>query len=248
MGDRRTGIALVRGAPDRHIITIFDPNYPALLREIPAPPIVLFAQGNFNAVDNPQIAIVGSRKASHYGLDAAFQFARMLGVRGFTITSGLAAGIDGSAHRGALANGSATVAVYGCGIDRVYPRRHRDLAEEICVQGVVISEFPIGSPPRPYHFPHRNRIISGLSFGTLVVEAAAKSGSISTAIHALEQGREVFALPGSIRNPLSAGCHQLIKQGATMVTEINDVIDQLPVLSVTACSTSAMLGSRNEYR
>ncbi len=230
-------------SPRRQIVTIFDPDYPALLREIPAPPIVLFAQGNFGIIDNPQIAMVGSRAASHYGLDAAFQFARMLGARGFTITSGLAAGIDGSAHRGALSNGSATVAVYGCGIDRVYPRRHRELAEEICLHGVVVSEFPIGSPPRPYHFPRRNRIISGLSYGTMVIEAAAKSGSISTAIHALEQGREVFALPGSIRNPLSVGCHQLIKQGATIVTDITDVIDQLPVISAVSSSVSAVPGN-----
>ena len=228
--------------PDCRIITIFDPTYPALLREIPAPPIVLFCRGNVNALHNPQVAIVGSRKASHYGLDAAFQFAHLLGARGFTITSGLAVGIDGSAHRGALAHESGTVAVYGCGVDRVYPSRHRDLAEEICARGLVVSEFPIGSPPRPYHFPRRNRIISGLSFGTLVVEAAAGSGSISTAIHALEQGREVFALPGSIRNPLSAGCHQLIKQGATIVTEITDLTDQLPVLCATASASGATSG------
>lgn len=227
-------------SPHQRIITIFDPEYPALLREISVPPIVLFVRGNFTALDNPQVAIVGSRKASHYGLDAAFQFARMLSVRGFTITSGMAAGIDGAAHRGALANGSATVAVYGCGIDRVYPARHRDLAEEICVDGVLVSEFPIGSHPRPYHFPRRNRLISGLCYGTLVVEAAAKSGSISTAFHALEQGREVFALPGSIRNPLSAGCHQLIKQGATMVTDISDLIDQLPVVTIAASMTNVM--------
>ena len=224
--------------PNRRIITIFDPDYPDLLREIPAPPIVLFTHGNCAVLHDPQIAIVGSRKASHYGMEAAFHFARLLSERGFTVTSGLATGIDGSAHRGALDASSPTVAVYGCGIDRIYPSVHRELAEKIYACGVLLSEFPLGSPPRPYHFPRRNRIISGLCFGTLVVEAAAKSGSISTAMHALEQGREVFAVPGSIRNPLSAGCHLLIKQGATLVNEINDLIDQLPFVTPLASMPS----------
>ena len=226
------------------IITIFEPEYLALLREISAPPIVLFTSGNIAALGAHQIAIVGSRKASHYGLDAAFQFANDLGALGFTITSGLAAGIDAAAHRGALANGTAIIAVFGCGIDRIYPSRHRDLAEEICINGTLSSEFPIGSRPRPYHFPRRNRIISGLCSGTFVVEAAAKSGSISTAMHALEQGREVFALPGSIRNPLSAGCHHLIKQGATLVSDINDFTDQLPAAAAALPHASAKRSER----
>ncbi len=230
--------------PGRRIITIFDEDYPAPLREISAPPIVLFVHGNSAVLHDPQVAIVGSRKASHYGTEAAFQFARMLSERGFTITSGLAVGIDGSAHRGALDATGRTVAVYGCGIDRIYPARHRDLAQKMSEQGVLVSEFPLGAPPRPYHFPRRNRIISGLCYGTLVVEAAVKSGSLSTAIHALEQGREVFAIPGSIRNPLSAGCHLLIKQGATLVNEIDDLIDQLPIIAPTSSVATEAAANR----
>ncbi len=216
------------GEPQRRIITIYDPGYPELLREIAVPPTVLFVQGHQGAVSNPQIAVVGSRKGTYYGLETAYKIAGTLTHLGFTVTSGLAAGIDGAAHRGALDAGGPTVAVFGCGIDRVYPARHQDLAKKISLSGALISEFPIGSPPRPYHFPRRNRVISGLSFGTVVVEAAAKSGSISTALHAAEQGREVFAVPGSIRNPMAAGCHLLIKQGAMLVENINDIIEQLP--------------------
>jgi DNA processing protein len=183
----------------------------------------LFTSGNIAALGAHQVAIIGSRKASHYGLDAAFQFANDLGALGFTITSGLAAGIDAAAHRGALANGTAIIAVFGCGIDRIYPSRHRDLAEEICINGTLISEFPIGSRPRPYHFPRRNRIISGLC---------------------CEQGCEVFALPGSIRNPLSAGCHHLIKQGATLVSDINDFTDQLPAAAAALPHASAKRSER----
>jgi len=214
--------------PKHHIATIFDREYPALLREIPMPPPVLFVRGNIRALASAQIAVVGSRKPSHSGKEIAFRVARALSTRGFTITSGLANGIDAAAHRGAIdANGS-TVAVFGCGIDRIYPARNRELAMSIATTGALVSEFPLGSPPRPYHFPRRNRIISGLSLGTLVVEAAAKSGSISTAMHALDQGREVFAIPGSIRNPMSVGCHRLIKQGATLVDGIEDILEQLP--------------------
>lgn len=215
-------------APLRRIVTIFDPGYPDLLKQIAVPPVLLFVHGRADALDAPQLAIVGSRKGTHYGLETAYRFAGNLAGLGFTVTSGLAAGIDGAAHRGALDAGGQTVAVFGCGIERTYPKRHQKLAEKIVQRGALISEFPIGSPPRPYHFPRRNRIISGLSCGTLVIEAAARSGSISTAMHALEQGREVFAVPGSIRNPMAAGCHRLLKQGATLVDEIEDVVVQLP--------------------
>lgn len=219
--------------PQRNIITMFDPSFPALLREIATPPVVLFTVGCPDALHHPQVAIVGSRKGTYCGLETAAQIAATLIRVGFTVTSGLAAGIDGAAHRGALKAGGTTVAVFGCGIDRIYPERHRDLANQIAMSGVLASEFPLGSPPRPYHFPRRNRIISGLSYGTVVVEAAAKSGSISTAMHAVEQGREVFAIPGSIRNPMAAGCHFLIKQGATLVQDINDIVGQLPALPTT---------------
>jgi DNA processing protein len=227
------GLEWAQGA-GREIVTIFDREFPELLGEIAAPPVVLFARGCTAALRNPQVAVVGSRKGTFYGVETAGKIAGTLSRLGFTVTSGLAAGIDAAAHCGALAVGGVTVAVFGCGIDRVYPARHQELAERISVSGVLVSEFPIGSPPRPYHFPRRNRIISGLSFGTLVVEAAARSGSISTAMHALEQGREVFAVPGSIRNPMAAGCHLLIKQGATLVENINDIVDQLPAVPGTA--------------
>ena len=233
----------------RRIETIFDPHYPPLLREIPVPPVVLFIQGDTEALRRTQIAVVGSRKPSHSGAEIAFRVARALSERGFVITSGLASGIDSAAHRGALDYGEQTVAVFGCGIDRIYPARNRALADKISLNGSLVSEFPLGSPPRPFHFPRRNRIISGLSIGTLVVEAAEKSGSISTAMHALEQGREVFAIPGSIRNSMAAGCNRLIKQGATLVASIEDVIEQLPPLSPRLASPTASktdAGARSE--
>ncbi|MFT4563398.1 MAG: DNA processing protein, partial [Gammaproteobacteria bacterium] len=248
---RRLGCILDWGTADRslewasnqgcRIVTIFDPIYPSILREIPMPPIVLFVRGDLQALRHTQIAVVGSRKPSHSGIQIAFRIARALSERGFVITSGLASGIDGAAHRGALDFGAQTVAIFGCGIDRIYPARHRGLAEEIARNGSLVSEFPLGTPPRPFHFPRRNRIISGLSIGTLVVEAAEKSGSISTAMHALEQGREVFAIPGSIRNSMAAGCNRLIKQGATLVASIEDVIEQLPPLSARFVSPTSLI-------
>lgn len=219
--------------PGRSIITIFDPGYPSLLAEISAPPIVLFVRGDAGILGYPQVAIVGARKATHYGSETAFRMAQAISDAGFTVTSGMASGIDAAAHRGALVHNGTTVAIYGCGIDRVYPARHAELAEKIAAQGVLVSEFPLASAPRPYHFPRRNRIISGLSYGTLVVEAALKSGSLSTAMHSLEQGREVFAVPGSIHNPVAGGCHQLIKQGATLVETPDDVLAQLPLVAKT---------------
>ena len=209
---------------DHHIVTIFDRNYPTLLREVAKPPIVLFLRGNLDALRGEQIAVVGSRKPSHSGKEIAFRVARALSREGYAITSGLANGIDAAAHRGAIDSGGMTVAVFGYGIDKVYPARNRGLASRVADSAALMSEFPLGSAPLPYNFLRRNRIISGLSLGTLVVEAAAKSGSISTAMYALGQGLEVFAIPGSIRNPMAAGCHCLIKQGATLVDGIADIL------------------------
>ena len=213
--------------PGLFLLALSDPDYPALLREIPSPPPLLYGQGDRLALALPAIAIVGSRSASHHGLETATRFAAELAVSGFVVASGLALGIDGAAHRGALTSGL-TVAVVGCGIDQVYPRQHATLWQQIVAAGgTVISEFPPGTPPRAQHFPRRNRIISGLSLGVLVVEAAPRSGSLITARQALEQGREVFAIPGSIHNPLARGCHQLIREGATLVETTADIVAQL---------------------
>jgi len=212
------------------LTTVFDPDYPPRLAEITHPPLVLFVNGDAAVLARNQIAIVGSRKASHYGLETAAEIAHDLARLGVVVTSGMAAGIDAAAHHGALAGGGQTVAVFGCGIDRIYPRRHVRLSELILERGAIVSEFPLGFPPRPYHFPRRNRIISGLCDGTVVVEAASKSGSMSTAMHALQQSRDVFAVPGSIRNPLTAGCHALINDGAMLVNGASDIIAQYPDL------------------
>lgn len=202
-------------------------NYPDLLQEISLPPLILFAKGDIQQLSLPQIAVVGSRNASTGGLDNAYQMAQYLSQRGFVITSGLALGIDGAAHRGAVSTGK-TVAVLGTGVDVIYPRRHAQLYEEIVANGgCIVSEFLPGTAPRAANFPRRNRLISGLSVGVLVVEAALKSGSLITAKSALDQGREVFAIPGSIHNPLSKGGHQLIKQGATLVETAADIVDEL---------------------
>jgi DNA processing protein len=188
-----------------------------------------------------QLAIVGSRNPTPSGQQTAMDFARFLARAGLVISSGLAAGIDGAAHRGALQTDTPTLAVTGTGLDRVYPARHRDLAHRIAEQGALVSELPPGTPPLPANFPRRNRIISGLSIGTLVVEAAQKSGSLITARLATEQGREVFAIPGSIHNPLARGCHALIRQGAKLVETAEDILEELgPLLgSLVAAGTQA---------
>lgn len=215
-------------APGRRLITVHDPAYPPLLAAIPAPPCVLYVDGALDALDGPQLAIVGSRRATLFGRELAHELAEGVVAAGLTVTSGLAAGIDGAAHEGALSAGGATVAVFGCGIDQRYPRHHSRLADAVRAGGALVSEFPLGTGPRPAHFPRRNRIISGLALGTLVVEAAVTSGSLVTARHALEQGREVFAVPGSIRNPLSRGCHALLRDGAILVESVQDILDALP--------------------
>ncbi|MES9961640.1 MAG: DNA-processing protein DprA [Sedimenticola sp.] len=215
---------------DHHIITLADPGYPPLLAEADDPPPVLFVIGQPDILVTPQLAIVGSRNPSASGRQTARDFAFHLARSGITITSGLATGIDGAGHEGALEAEGKTIAVTGTGLDRVYPASHHELAHRIREQGALVSEFPPGTQVRPGNFPRRNRIISGLSVGTLVVEAALKSGSLITARLASEQGREVFAIPGSIHNPLARGCHRLIRQGAKLVESSEDIIEELSPL------------------
>jgi DNA processing protein len=212
-----------------HILTLNDLSYPSLLKEIANPPPILFVQGDVKVLNKQQLAIVGTRYPSHQGIEMAYNFANYLVTLGFTITSGLALGIDTASHQGALANKTqgATVAVLGCGLDQIYPAQNKKLALEIIAHGAVISEFPLGVRPLPGNFPSRNRIISGLSLGVLIVEAALKSGALITAQLAGEQGREVFVLPGSIYNAKAKGCHQLIKQGAKLVESGADILEEL---------------------
>lgn len=214
----------------RGLVPWGSPGYPAPLAAIEDAPLVLFLEGDPQALSLPQLAIVGSRNPTPIGRDTAQQFARHLAAAGLTITSGLALGIDAASHRGALAAGARTVAVLGCGLDTIYPRDHDGLARAIAGQGALVSELPTGTPPLKQHFPRRNRIISGLSVGTLVVEAALQSGSLITARLAAEQGREVFAIPGSIHSPLSRGCHRLIRQGAKLVETAEDIFTELGAL------------------
>jgi DNA processing protein len=204
-----------------------DPEYPENLAEIYDPPPVIFYRGKPPTADKPSIAIVGTRKPSPYGLAVAEKLAKDLAALGFTIISGLARGIDAVAHKGALHSGGWTIAVLGCGPDVVYPRENKKLMEEIINNGTVLSEFPPGTQPDAWHFPARNRIISGLSQATLVVEAAEKSGALITAEFALEQGRDVMAVPGNVVNPLSRGPHRLIKQGARLIEGAGDVLEEL---------------------
>ncbi len=215
--------------PRHHIINIIDQRYPPQLKQIDSAPPLLFAIGDSALLSTHQLGIVGSRNPSAGGKENSFHFAQSLSQAGLTITSGMALGIDAAAHKGALASNGKTIAVTGTGLDRVYPARHRQLAHDIAENGTIISEFPIGTPPLPDHFPRRNRIISGLSLGILVVEAAPKSGSLISARLANEQGLEVFAIPGSIHNPLARGCHQLIRQGAKLVETTADILEELGV-------------------
>jgi DNA processing protein len=209
------------------------PDYPHLLRESPDAPAALFVRGDLRILAEPQLAMVGSRNPTAGGRATARDFAAFFARAGLTVTSGLALGIDAACHEGALAAGGPTVAVLGCGLDQIYPRHHEKLAENIAAQGAVISEFPPGTEPRAACFPQRNRIIAGLSHGTLVIEAAEKSGSLITARLAGVAGRDVFAIPGSIHNPLARGCHQLIRQGAKLVESPEDVLCELKI-SLTA--------------
>ncbi len=215
-------------SPQHAILTVDDPRYPRLLKHIDDPPPLLFVTGDWAAIQRPALAIVGARAASASARDSAFSLAKNLGVAGFCIASGLARGIDAAAHRGALASPSPTLAVLGNGLIRIYPPENQALADTIQARGALISECPLEAPPLALHFPLRNRIIAGLSVGVVVVEAGLKSGSLITARLALEQGREVFAMPGSIHNPLCKGTHALIRQGATLISEAGEVIQELP--------------------
>lgn len=212
------------------LLPITDPSYPPLLKRISGAPLLLFVRGAVEALWAPQLALVGSRNASAGGLATAEDFAATFVARGFTVTSGLAAGIDAAAHRAAIAAGGLTVAVLGTGLDQIYPARHAALAQAVAASGALVSEFAPRTPVRRENFPRRNRIISGLCLGTLVIEASLASGSLITARLAGEQGREVFALPGSIHNPLARGCHQLIREGAKLVETAQEVIDELAQL------------------
>jgi DNA processing protein len=214
----------------RQLVTWGSPSYPELLASIADAPLVLFVEGDPSTLTLPQLAVVGSRNPTQIGRDTAAQFAQHLAAAGLAITSGLALGIDAAAHRGALAAGGRTIAVLGCGLDRIYPRENTALAQEITARGALVSDLPTGMPPLKQHFPRRNRLISGLSLGTLVVEAAMQSGSLITARLAGEQGREVFAIPGSIHSTLSRGCHRLIRQGAKLVETADDIFTELSAL------------------
>ncbi|MGB0513964.1 MAG: DNA-processing protein DprA, partial [Wenzhouxiangellaceae bacterium] len=216
--------------PRHHRITRADPLYPPLLARIADAPPVLYVNGDAARLVQPQIAIVGSRNATPGGIRTATEFAGRLATAGLVITSGLALGIDGAAHRAALDAGGVTLAVAGTGPDQVYPARHRDLARQIVDNGAVMSAFAPGTGPRPGHFPARNRLISGMSVGVVVVEAGVHSGSLITARLAGEQGREVFAVPGSIRNPLARGCHRLIRQGARLVESADELLEDIAPL------------------
>lgn len=213
------------------LVTVGDPRYPAALREIYDPPILLFARGRVELLESIMLAIVGTRRPTPYGLAVAERLAADLAQAGLTIVSGMARGIDTAAHKGALAAGGNTVAVLGCGVDVVYPSENRKLAADLAVKGLLISEFPMGSTAFPQNFPIRNRIVSGLSAGVIVVEGAQYSGSAITAKLAMDQGREVFAVPGNITSKLSWGPNLLIKQGAKLVQDWNDVIAELPAES-----------------
>jgi DNA processing protein len=222
---------------NHYIICLDDTNYPERLKSIPNPPYLLFVAGDIDYLQQPQLAMVGSRTPTAVGKQTAFDFARHLSTSGLTITSGLALGIDTACHKGALEGIAGTIAVVANGLDQVYPKSNTKLAQHIVRQGCVVSESPLGTAPHKGLFPRRNRVISGLSIGTLVVEAAKNSGSLITTRHALEQNREVFAIPGSIHNPLSRGCHSLIRQGAKLVETAQDIIEELLPLEKLA-STS----------
>ena len=212
-----------------NVITLADENYPELLKEIYDPPIVLYVKGDLScALAHPSIGVVGSRRCSTYGVNAANFLARELAAQGIAIVSGLARGIDGASHRGAIEAAGKTVGVIGTGLDVIYPKEHKKLTDEVAENGAVVSEFPLGTPPLAQNFPYRNRVISGLCFGILVVEASEHSGSLITARLAQEQGREVFAVPGNITSQTSFGPNFLIKDGAKLVQQARDVIEELP--------------------
>jgi len=226
--------------PHNHIITLADSLYPKALLEIANPPALLYAKGNLDCLALPCLSVVGSRNATPQGEKNAEDFSENLSRQGLCIVSGMALGIDGAAHRGALKANGTTIAVVGTGLDIVYPAKHRQLAHQIVSHGLILSEFPLGTPSKAQNFPRRNRIISGLSLGCLVIEANLDSGSLITARLAAEQGREVFAIPGSIHSPVAKGCHQLIKQGAKLVESTEDILSELRLSTdlISAVNTS----------
>jgi DNA processing protein len=220
-------------------LSVEDPAYPELLRQIPQPPVLLYCRGRLPDIDHLAVAIVGSRRCTLYGKEVAFRLAGELAALGVAVISGMALGVDSAAHRGALAARGCTVAVLGCGVEHCYPPANESLMKQIIGCGAVISEFPLDTKPLPQHFPQRNRIISGLSMGTVVVEATEKSGALITAHYALEQNREVFAVPGNVGSPYSRGSHRLLKEGARLVESAYDIIDELPVGPLLAGSSAA---------
>ena len=244
----RTRSWLAEGEGWRHLLTLGDPDYPPDLLQTEDPPLLLHVEGDLAALRHPlRLAIVGSRNPTAQGADNARAFAQALAGAGACIISGLALGIDAAAHEGALEVGGSTLAVVGNGLDQVYPRQHQALARRIAAQGALISEYPLGTPPLAPNFPRRNRIISGLSQGVLVVEAALQSGSLITARQAVEQGREVFAIPGSIHSPQSRGCHALIRQGAKLVESAQDILEELRcAVPATGLDGRSGTGDRNE--
>lgn len=239
-GEVESALAWAR-EPGNRILTLADPDYPQRLLETADPPTLLYVKGRVELLNAPALAVVGSRNATPQGEANAEAFATALANAGLTIVSGLALGIDAAAHRGALRGGGSTIAVIGTGIDRVYPAKNQDLARRIAEEGAIVSEFPLGTPALKENFPRRNRIISGLARGCLVVEAADRSGSLITARLAGEQGRDVFAIPGSIHSPLSKGCHRLIKQGAKLVDDARDILDELGLAAGATGKSAALL-------
>lgn len=224
------------------IVTLADRDYPQALLNIPDPPLLLYVKGRPDLLNRPTLAVVGSRSATPQGLRNAEAFAKSLSDAGFCVISGMALGIDTAAHRGALCGLGSSIAVVGTGLDKVYPAANRDLAHALASQGALVSEFPLGTPPLAANFPRRNRIISGMSLGCLVVEASLQSGSLITARLALEQGREVFAIPGSIHAPQSKGCHALLKQGAKLVEAARDILEELGGPPIAAPEPAARQG------
>ncbi len=249
---QRSGDALAQAALDwqasnshAHLLTLLDDSYPLSLAQSPAPPPILFARGNLLLLKQPAMAIVGSRHATEPAKKTAHEWAQHLSNTGFTIVSGLADGIDTAAHQGALLGANKTIAILGTGIDRVYPARNLSLAHQIAQEGLLLSEFNLNTPPNAANFPRRNRIIASLSQATIVVEAALESGSLITARLSNEMGKEVFAMPGSIHNPHSKGCHLLIKQGAKLLESVSDIFEELPYLT-TKVTTSTRLSCQSD--
>jgi DNA processing protein len=230
-------------APSHHVLALGDASYPQALANIPDPPLLLYINGRIDLLARPALAIVGSRNATVQGKANASAFAAALSDAGVCVVSGLALGIDAAAHEGALRGAGSTIAVVGTGADLFYPARNRALAERIANEGCIVSEYALGTPPTSGNFPRRNRIISGLSSGVLVIEAAAQSGSLITARVAAEQGREVFALPGSIHAPLAKGCHRLIRDGARLVETVNEVLEAMQVSPLAMLSSSTKAGA-----